>query len=98
MERCDRNGDLTPNWIDSLKLALINENFDDIVHLYDSMPEFSTTEEMKEASALIESAIFLLTNEKNKTADILKRIEMLKKYGNGSIGHPTVGRLSKTTY
>jgi len=81
------------NWIKSLKIAVINEQIDEIIRLYDEMPEFKDVEEMKQASALIEIALTILQSEKSKINDILKKLEKIKKYGVGTVGHPSISSI-----
>ncbi len=63
-------------WIDSLKLAIINENFEQIEALSHKIPIFKTLQESQTALALIKQANDLLKNEKNK---ILSQMQKLKK-------------------
>jgi hypothetical protein len=58
------------------------------------MPLFDTIEKKREASALIEQALVLLEAEKKLTSVTLKRIETIKKYGQGVMGHSTINRQS----
>lgn len=82
------------SWLKKLQLAVINEDVDQVVELYEQMPVFEDTESAKIASAIILSAIVLLENEKTKSATVLKRIETIKKYGVGFVGHPSINQLS----
>jgi hydroxylamine reductase (hybrid-cluster protein) len=82
------------NWIDELKIAIVNEQFDKIVALYELMPDFQTIEQMQEASALIEMAIKMLENEKNQLSKAMNRNKVAGKYKNGIVGYPYLDKIS----
>lgn len=54
-------------WLNDLKKAIILEEIDTINHLLDTIPSFTTLEEMEEASYLLLNAKNLLEKERSKT-------------------------------
>ena len=81
-------------WIDELKIAIINEQLDRIIELYDSIPEFETIEQMQEASALIKIAIEQLEDERELIGKAMNRNKIAQKYGHGTVGHPYLDKKS----
>ena len=67
---------LASDWIYSLKLSIINKEFDNIEQLSKDIPHFETLDESQEALALIKEADILLKNEQKK---ILSQMQKLKK-------------------
>jgi hypothetical protein len=82
------------NWIDELKIAIVNEEFAKIVELHSSIPDFETTEQMQEASALIKIAIETLEKEKSSIDKAMNRNKIARKYKNGTIGYPYLDKIS----
>ena len=68
------------NWIDELKLAIINENIDKIKTLSKTIPQFSTLKESEEALSLIEQASLLVKKEQDKISTDLQRLKNTKAY------------------
>jgi len=63
-------------WLDALKLAIIEENIEEIETLQHTIPELSTEQEGKEALALLQEAIALTTLKRN---DLAQQLQTLKK-------------------
>lgn len=70
------------DWINSLKIAIITKDTKQIESLMESMPDFSSIEEMKEALYMIKEGIDTLEVIKSKTLlemqTIKKNIDFLK--------------------
>lgn len=68
------------NWINKLKIAILNHNEKDIILLLDSMPNFSNNNDLITARALISEVINMLQKNKNKLAYNMKRIKQIKTF------------------
>ena len=68
------------NWIDELKLAIINENIDKIEILSKTIPQFNTLKESEEALSLIEQASLLVKKEQDKISTDLQKLKNTKAY------------------
>ena len=62
-------------WLDELKIAIINKEYEKLDALCTSMPHFSGIEETIEAQALIKEALILVKDEKDKTGEFMKKIK-----------------------
>lgn len=64
-------------WVNDLKIALINEDLESLARLYAEVPkEFETVELAQEAAALMAGVITML---KNKREEIQKELDLMKK-------------------
>jgi hypothetical protein len=70
------------SWISTLKLAIINKDFDQIEKLSKDIPRFETLDESQEALALIEQVNVLLKNEKEKILSQMQKLKKTKEYLN----------------
>ena len=70
---------MAKSWINSLKIAIINEDIEKLRDLYTTIPDFSNTdlsiEQMKEAKALIRQALEILKNRAEETRSALEQIK-----------------------
>ena len=64
------------NWLNAFKAALITQNTAQLQKLIDTMPQFSSLEEMQEALYLTKAAQTLFKSLKNET---LTQLQMVKK-------------------
>ncbi len=68
------------NWLNNFKIAIINENIEDIVKCSESIPFFNSVEDMKTAQALMQKAKELVKHEQQKVAHDMTKIQQIKKY------------------
>ena len=70
---------MAKSWINSLKIAVIDEDAGRLGELYSTIPDFSNTdlslEQMKEAEALIRQALQILKNKAKETGSALEQIK-----------------------
>jgi hypothetical protein len=62
-------------WLDELKITIINKEYEKLDALCTSMPHFSDIDETIEAQALIKEALKLVKDEKDKTGEFMKKIK-----------------------
>ncbi len=67
-------------WINDLKIAIIEENINKIRKLIDSMPAFEKLEDMKEAFALIGEAKNIVEKHKKEISREMEKIRKSKKF------------------
>ena len=72
-------------WLDEFKIALIEENIEKLTKLHSNIPVFHELKEMKSAKALIEQAIPLLNQERNKVKLTMEQIKKAIKFQRNSI-------------
>lgn len=66
-------------WINSLKLAIVNEDKDKVAQLYRTLPDFNdgnlTMKDLREAQALMAQAIEVLKNGARETQSSMSSIK-----------------------
>ncbi len=67
-------------WIDNLKLAIINDNIDQIVKYSQNVPTFDNLNDAQTAMALIKQAETAIRKEQKKIAQEMQKIKQIKKY------------------
>ena len=67
-------------WNNKLKLAIINEDELQIASLIKEMPIESTEEELIEASALVQEAIKLIDEKKEKLGQEMTKLRKAKQF------------------
>ena len=67
-------------WLENFKRALIEKDFDNIAKLTESMPNFDSLQEQKEALHLINEAKKVVKEEKDKTLSQMQTIQKTKKF------------------
>lgn len=72
-------------WINQLKIAIIENNEKKIESLIEKLPQFESVEQMKEAAYIMQEAHNLLTQEKDILASKLLKIKKQKEFINSSI-------------
>jgi hypothetical protein len=83
MERNNSN-----EWINSLKIAIINENLKKIEEYSNrEIPEFSSIEEAKEALALVNEAKNILQKKKAFIKQQMQEIKQQNRYANSYENH-----------
>jgi len=68
------------SWINDLKIAVIEEDIDNITSIADSLPKFQNMNDAKEALSLIQEAIEIVKNKKEETLDIMNKIKQTKTF------------------
>jgi len=68
------------SWINDLKIAVIEEDIDNITAITDSLPKFKDMNDAKEALTLIQEAIKIVKNKKEETLDIMNKIKQTKAF------------------
>jgi hypothetical protein len=72
-------------WINQLKIAVIEKNESKIDSLIQAMPQFETYKEMESAAYLLQEAHTFLSSEKDKIASNLLKIKKQKNISELSI-------------
>lgn len=67
-------------WINSLKIAIIEENITEIGVIIENLPEYGNKEDAQEALALLDEAKNLVKNKKNETLTSMNKIKQTKVY------------------
>ncbi|MCV6608287.1 MAG: hypothetical protein OIF32_08750 [Campylobacterales bacterium] len=66
-------------WLNSLKIAVVNQDEETIAKLYETIPDFDKTqfpvEELKEAEALIPQAISILKEKRDESGKVMSSIK-----------------------
>ena len=62
-------------WLNKVKVALIEEEYDTLSSLCQELPHFQDVKEMEEANHLMKEAIIFLKNEKIKTKETMNKIK-----------------------
>jgi 5-keto 4-deoxyuronate isomerase len=68
------------NYLDELKIAVINEDIDKLKELVKKDISFSSIDEAKEINSYIQMAIKLLEKEKEKISKEMQKIKKLQKF------------------
>ncbi len=68
------------NWLDSLKIAIIQKDSDKAFELTQNLPQFESLEDMLEAQELISQVITLLEEDKEETKKQMQQIKAAKKF------------------
>jgi hypothetical protein len=66
---------LKKQWLENLKIAIIEEDFNQIDSLTQDLPALNNIESLKECSALINEARVLIRREQNRTKEEINLIE-----------------------
>ncbi len=68
---------MNSKWLESLKIAIINEDIKEIDKLCSNMPHFISMDETLEAKALIQESLKLVKSKKGETK---RELELIKKH------------------
>ncbi|WP_024787828.1 MULTISPECIES: hypothetical protein [unclassified Lebetimonas] len=68
------------NYLNELKIAVINEDFDKLKKLVKEDITFSSIEEAEEINAYIKKAVKILKKEKEKLSHEMQKIKKLQKF------------------
>jgi len=66
---------LSALWLNKVKIALIEEEYETLSSLCQEMPSFEDIQQMHEANALIQEAILSLKNEQQKTQETMQKLK-----------------------
>ena len=67
-------------WINDFKLAIIDEDVNSIEKLLDTKISSTDMNELRQAKALMDDALTLMQNKKNKVAVQIQKIQKAKKF------------------
>ena len=67
-------------WLNSLKIAIIEENITQIETLASNLPEFDSKQKAEEALALISEAINIVSDHRSKTLLAMNKIKQTKAF------------------
>jgi len=67
-------------WLENFKIALIEENIDELSSLLSSMPKFETVEECRKAMALISQARETMIKKREIVAKQMQQLEKSRKF------------------
>lgn len=68
------------SWIKNFTIAIIEENYENIGELIDSMPHFETLEEAQTACALIQEALIIMEREKANTFEAMQKLKKTRNF------------------
>jgi len=68
------------NYLNKLKVAVINQNLTELEQIAKKEPVFETIEEAREIQAYLKEAVKIFEKEKNKLANEMQKIRRLQKY------------------
>jgi hypothetical protein len=68
------------NYLNELKIAVINEDIDKLQKLIDTAPEYNTLQEAQEIVAFLQQAVKFLQKEKNRLSAEMQKIKNLQKF------------------
>ena len=68
------------NWLNNLKIAVVDKNIENIGMLITNVPYITNMNEAQEALALINQAISIVEDEKLKTLEIMNKIKQTKAF------------------
>lgn len=66
---------MSAQWLNSIKVALIEEEHKMLSSLCEELPHFEDIKEMQEANDLLQEAITFLKDEQNKTQETMAKIK-----------------------
>lgn len=68
------------NWLNDLKIAIVEKDIDRIEVLMGTMPEFEHVEDMKSASALLEESMVIVQGERSELSKKMIELKKSKKF------------------
>lgn len=68
------------NWLNDLKIAILEKDIDRIEILMGTMPEFESVEDMKSASALLEESMMIVQGERSELSKKMIELKKSKKF------------------
>jgi len=70
------------SWINDLKIAVIEEDIENISSMTNSLPKFKDINDAKEALGLIEEAIKIVKNRREETLETMNKIKKTRAFLN----------------
>ena len=70
------------SWINDLKIAVIEEDIENISSMTSSLPKFKDINDAKEALGLIEEAIKIVKNRREETLETMNKIKKTRAFLN----------------
>lgn len=67
-------------WLEKLKLAIINENIGELEKLAASMPSTQDTILMEQATSLLKEGVALCQEKQHELGDEISKLKTIKKY------------------
>jgi len=67
---------LSAQWLNSLKIAIIEEEYETLAKLCDNIPQPDNIDDIKEAHTLIKDAIVVLQNEQKSFQTTMAKIKL----------------------
>ncbi|MDX1809870.1 MAG: hypothetical protein R3331_10050 [Sulfurospirillaceae bacterium] len=67
-------------WLNDLKIAIIEENIENINKSIMELPNFQDIDKAKEALSLLEEAIKVVSKEKDKVLKTMNKIQKTKEF------------------
>lgn len=87
---------MTPSeWFNAFRVALVEGEESTLFHLSTTLPSFQSTEEMKEAQTLIQQAITMFQEKKERLGKEMAELTKARKFFTSSQNRP--GRLDITS-
>lgn len=68
------------SWTKSFTIAIVEENYEAIGELIESMPQFETIEEAQTACALIQEALIIMEKEKANTFSAMQKMKKTRLF------------------
>jgi nitrogenase subunit NifH len=68
------------NYINNLKIAVINKDLKKLEQIIEKEPVFSSVDEAKEIQSYLKLAVNILEKEKSKLSNEMQKIKQLKKF------------------
>ena len=68
------------SWLDSLKIALVNKNYDSALNLLDKLPHFDKSDDLLCAKALVDELLESLQRDKSTLSTQMEKLKQTKRF------------------
>ncbi len=68
------------SWLDSLKIALVNKNYDSALDLLDKLPHFDKHNDLLCAKALVDELLTALQRDKSTLSTQMEKLKQTKRF------------------
>lgn len=68
------------SWLDSLKIALVNKNYDNALDLLDKLPHFDKSDDLLCARALVDELLEALQRDKSTLSTQMEKLKQTKRF------------------
>ncbi len=68
------------NWLNELKIAIIEENENKIYELISNLPQFNSLEEARDATALMQEAYKFILKKMEETKKVMNSLKISKSF------------------